>query len=519
MAGLPPFADGVYTTILTPQPTTVVPPNASASGMVGTGTLGVPGIPYLVSTENDVLRSVGYQTTAAHDLGTYAKQYIYACQDMKQPAYLYIVRATDGTDTAATVTVKDTQGTPGNVVVFTGFSTGSGLNGGTAQCTLLTQYPTGQNTYNLTLTTPFGASETFTNIVGYTTVSGTSSYNAATLVANTIAAVNNGQSTGRGPSQYWTASAPGTQSTFAPSLVAFAAAGGTDGASGVTSSNLIGTQSLASSKGLYALQGQNIAQFCIAGLTDLTQAASMAQFAVAQPSLAVGPAFTQGTPIATQVTSKVTNNFTSPYSVAVSDFYQWNDPINGLRWLSPESAIMGIIASQPPSYSPGNQPANGLSFIVQTERTQNPRGATEANLATSNNITWIGPMNRAPSQLGLANGQNASGAAGRDGINWTKLTNWIVTNAQSALGTIVDDLQTQSPTDATRSYAKKICNDLLSKANLDLYLVTCDKSNNSNATIAAGYLFIRLDMTYKGVARFVNLLANGSTTVIIPPTA
>ena len=518
MAGLPSLADGVYSTLLAPPPTTVVPSNASASGMIGTASMGTPGVPILVSVVNDVTAGVGPITQAAHDLATYARQYIYACGDMGQPAYLYMIRATDGTDTAATMTIQDAQSSPGNVAIFTGFSSGSALNGGTAALSLMSNYPTGQNTYNLTLTTPFGASETFTNLVGWKIVSNSPVYDGPTLIASIKAAVNFGQSSGRGRSAYWIASTPGTMSTFAPALTTFTATGGTDGASGVTTTNLIGVQNLGPSTGIFALSGVQVAQMCIAGFSDLTVASTTQNFAQTKDSgsLFFGPDFPMGTSTTVALTSKNTNGFKSAYAVSLIDWYQWVDESTGLlRWLSPSAASMGIAASLAPSESPSNKPVGGLSFIRQTERSAQPRSETEANLLTQAGVTWIG-LTPGGAQFGLVNGQNSGSIAGEDGINWTRNTNAIVAQLKTKLGVTNGMDLTQQANDPTRSLSKKICNDLLSVSNLDAYQTTCDLTNNSQPTIAAGYNFVKVLMTYKAVVRFVMLLVQGGTTVVIP---
>jgi hypothetical protein len=514
--------DGVTTNVIAPQPTVPVGSPNLPSVLIGTGSWGQPnvGIPFTATA--DLYDGVGSIQQVPSDLATHCTQYILACAAMGTRGNGYAIRVTDGTDAAATVTVLDTTTpTAGFVLLLTAKCTGVRGNSGTATVTPNAQWTTSKPIYDISLTISGAVSEVFQGIVAN---NGTA-YNAATFVANARNAINSGLNLSRGPSKYWIASAPGTQSTVVPLLsTSFASSGtGTNGSGSLASSNYVGTPGL-SATGMYAAGNLECGQFILCGCVDQTIAATMAAFATSNNCIAVGPSFPENTATATAITSKQTNNFNAISSVAILDFVQWYDPTLGqLRSLSPESNVLGVIGATSPEQNPGNNPQIGLPHLVSTDRTAsgsyNPRTGTEASQATQAGITWIGPMNRNKSFLGLANGQNASGLAGQDGINYPRLTNYLKTALPLIVGSFVDALQGVSNTDPTRRGVRNALNNffkaLQTNGQIDNFNVVCDTSNNTQTTIAAGQLNVAISVEYLGAARFITLNLQGGVNVTI----
>jgi uncharacterized protein len=185
--------------------------------------------------------------------------------------------------------------------------------------------------------------------------------------------------------------------------------------------------------------------------------------------------------------------------------------------------VLGVVGATPPEQNPGNNPQVGLPHLVSTDRTvsgsYNPRSGTEASQATQAGITWVGPMNRNASFLGLANGQNASGLAGQDGINYPRLTNYLKRVLPLIVGSFVDSLQGVSPNDPVRRGVRNALNSFFGqlKANhqIDSFSVICDTSNNTQTTIAAGQLNVSIAVEYLGAARFITLNLQGGVSVTI----
>jgi len=514
--------DGVVTNVIAPQPTVPVGNPNLPSVLIGTGSWGQPNVGIPFTATSDLYDGVGAIQQVASDLATHCTQYILACAAMGTQGNGYAIRVTDGTDFVATVTVTDTTTpTPGLVLVLTARCTGTRGNSGTATVTKNAQWTTAKPIYDITLTISGASPEVFQGVIANT---GTA-YTAAIFVANAVSAINYGLNLSRGPSKYWVASAPPTQSAVVPLLsTAFPSSGtGTNGSASLTSANYVGIPGL-SATGMYAAGNLNCGQFVLCGCVDQTIAATMASFATTNNCIAVGPSFPENTSTATAITSKQTNNFNAISSVAILDFVQWYDPTLGqLRSLSPESNVLGVIGSTSPEQNPGNNPQIGLPHLVSTDRTAtgtyNPRSGTEASQATQAGITWLGPMNRNKSFIGLANGQNASGLAGQDGINYPRLTNYLKTALPLIVGAYVDALQGTSNNDPTRRGVRNALNNFFGalKANgqIDTFNVVCDTSNNTQVTIAAGQLNVSISVEYLGAARFITLNLQGGVNVSI----
>jgi hypothetical protein len=536
-------ADGVTITVSTP---TVVPVGGNPnypSAIIGTGSWGTPGVPYLSGNILQVKDATGDISLNLHDIATCSALYFLGAQSMGSSGNgLYVIRETDTTDTAAVITVKDTvTPTAGNVLVITAKCTGTRGNGAinattnavTGAYLTISQAATWTLTlpvYNIALSIPNAPSvETFSNIVAN---NGTA-YSATTFVANAIAAINTGQSYLRGPSSYWVASAPTTQSTIAPLnssvlTATFVGAGGTDGASGVTSAQLLGVNTLASRTGIYAEQGLGVGQLTIAGYTDFATCATATSYASSGYKVFVGPNFSLGTALNVQsaVSAKNANNTSSIFQALPLGWLNWSDPVNGYaRWVSPEGFILGMMSSQSPEQSLGNQPVNGMNgYINATERSQNPFSDAELALLRNSGIIPIGALRRNRALIGTLNGQNASAIPGQDGTNYTRLTGYLKKTITNIAGVYVDALQSTAANDITR---RKLSNDLNSflqslQANnqINSYQVTCNLTNNSIASIQAGNLNASVYVEYLATACFinVNLVAGTSVTVTAGPT-
>ena len=517
--------DGVQTNVIAPQPVVPVGNPNLPSFMVGTASWGKLNTPIPFSNTNDLYNNLGVIQQVASDLPTHGTQYVLACQSSGSSGNCYAIRVSDGTDTAATITINDTQSTPGNVLVLTANCTGIRGNSGTASITPNAKWTSALPIYDLTLTISGAQPEVFQAIVAN---NGTV-YSATAFVSNARSAINSGLNLTRGASSYWVASAPGTQSTNVPLLAtAFTSSNtGTNGSASLTSANYVGISGTTPT-GMYAGVNLGCGQFILAGCTDQTIASTMAAFAVASNSISVGPAFPQNTSTATAITSKQTTNFNSVNSVGILDFVQWFDNTVGqIRSLSSDSNVLGIIGSISPEQSPGNKPQFGLAHLVSTDRTSssnyNPRAGTESSQATQAGLTWIGPMNRNKSFLGLANGQNASGVAGQDGINYPRLTNYLKTVLPNIVGSFVDALQGTSNNDPTRRGVSNTLNNFFGQLKLngqiDSFNVVCDTTNNTPTTIAAGQLNVSIAVRYLGVARFINLNLQGGVNVTIASSA
>lgn len=503
--------DGVYISASTPNvnPTSGNPNLPSA--IVGSASWGVPNTPYPFTNAAQLKDAFGEITQALHDLGTCATTYLQACNASGKSGNCYGIRVTDTTDTAATITAKDiVTPTAGNVLVITGISTGVRGNGGTMTTTAAASSTSTQPVYNITLTIPFGQPELFQNIIAWKNTGGTFAYDAPTFVANAKSAINAGLSYARAASKYWIASSPTTLSAALPLLgTAFSAAGGSDGSS-VTSAQLLGVDGVSGRTGIFAERGIGVGQFAISGLTDFTVGPSFSAYAAPRYKMFVGPSFPLGTSTTSALSIKQTNGANSIYQAVIKDWVLWFDyTINQARLVSPEGVALGGIASRSPEQSPGNQPETGFnSFLLATELT-GPISDTELDALAGAGIIAIGPMVRNSSLIGLVGGQNASGISGQDGVNYTRLTGFLIGALRNIANPFVNSLQSQQDNDPTRRLFKKAIDGFLislkTAGQIDSFNTTCDKTNNTASTIPAGQLNALVLVRYLATVRYINI--------------
>ncbi|OYV47145.1 MAG: phage tail protein, partial [Burkholderiales bacterium 21-58-4] len=231
----------LYVEIVPPQVANLNGVPTDVLGVVGTASWGPVNTPTIIGGSN-YNRSFGPVMNRTYDLGTAV-----ACAAQQGASDFRCVRVTDGTDVAAssvigstdiTLTAKYT-GTLGNSLVAT-IATGGAAS-----------------SFNVTISLPGFNPELFTNITG----------TGNAFWVNLASAINNGQGALRGRSQLVTAVAGAGTST--PTVGANAFTGGTDGATTITASVLVGTDT-APRTGMYALRGQGCSIAVLADASDVT---------------------------------------------------------------------------------------------------------------------------------------------------------------------------------------------------------------------------------------------------------
>jgi hypothetical protein len=238
----------IYVQIVAPQPVlNGVPTNIL--GVVGTANWGPVNSPVIVSGPSDAAQQFGPMQARKYDLGTA----IYTAS-LQGASNFRGVRVTDGTDAAASGTLGTSTG-----CTFTGKYTGSLGNSITVGVSTGTNSTSGAPTFKLTVNLPGLLSEVYDNIGG----------TGNALYAAMVAAINNGQSGLRGPSQLIVATlGAGTTAPTNPSTVTLS--GGTDGVATITSTVLIGQDTIPR-KGMYALRGTGASVGMLADADDTTQ--------------------------------------------------------------------------------------------------------------------------------------------------------------------------------------------------------------------------------------------------------
>ncbi|MBR8182093.1 phage tail protein [Burkholderia ambifaria] len=487
---------GLIVQIVPPGPAPINGVPSNIAGLVGVASWGPVGVPVFASAYNDGSARFGQMQVRKYDLMTALWN---ASQQGNVGAYA-LVRVTDGTDTAATAALGTTY------VTLTAKYTGT--LGNTLSATL--SAGTKASTAKLTLSAPGFTSEVFDNIPG----------TAAALRDAIVLAVNNGNSQFRGPSALVTASA-GASST-APSLpttVTFAS--GTDGATTITSSVMLGTDT-APRKGMYALRQTGASVAALVDCDDTTSYANQVAFGLSEGvyMLMVGPA---GDTISNAVSAKATAGIDSyDAKIIFGDWCYINDTVNNqVRLTSPQGFFAGYFANASPQNSSLNKQMFG---IVGTQRTYTGQPYSQAELLqlVQAGIDLITNPIPAGAQFGSPIGLNTSSDQALHEDSYTRLTNYIAYSINAWGGKFVGQLQGFQTYDQTRANAyaglAQFMQNMVDQGLIDSYKVTLDKSNNPDSRVMQGWMQADVQARYKAVVRnFLVNLQGGQTTVIQRP--
>ncbi|MDE2302440.1 MAG: hypothetical protein KGK11_07745 [Sphingomonadales bacterium] len=466
-------------------------------GLVGTATWGPVNAPTIIGDIKSYVAQFGAIMPRKYDMGTAAWVAI-----LNGASNLRCVRVTDGTDTAATATI----GTTGLTV--TSKYTGSLGNGIAA----ILAPGTASASWRLTITLPGLVPEVFDNVaVGLT---GNAVWQALAT------AVNNGISGLRGPSQIVVASAGA--STAAPVAATAALAGGSDGASAVGATQLIGIDGTARS-GMYALRATGTA---IAMLADCDAASSWpGQVAY---GLSEGTYMVMVTPAGDTITSAVAAKASAGIDsyagkLLFGDWVYFNDTVNAqTRLISPQGFVAGLLSALSPAQSALNKP---LAGIVATQKSNANAVYSTADLQAlaTGGLDIIANPCPGGSYYGERIGRNCSSNQVINGDNYPRLTNYIAYTLNAAMGLYIGRLQSPS----LRNQALGTINAFLSamwqqgmigdvsNPTRQPFSVQLDAANNPPARVALGYMQVDVRVTYLSVVTVLLINVEGGQSVSV----
>lgn len=527
---------GVYVNVLPPLQALNPYINTTLNGFIGAANYGVVNTPVFVGNGAGILAAFGNDTIGAGSGGINVSLVQEALMALNEDGNSVLVRQTDGTDTAAYIDMLDASA--GVVLVFTLAETGSLPNGNPATNTPAASARidlVGPNSYRISLFFPGAAPAVYNNIFGG------NPYTAATFRANAIAAVN-GTAPNTTPNPNFICSAG--SSTLVPVLATLTsvpssgAGAGTDGTSGLTFSTLLGVDSSTGSRtGMYALRGTNAFQMAICGLTDLSKVATVSAFCTSE-GIALGFATVpKGTTDSTAVGLRQTNTVIYGNIVLVKDFvYTYDSIFQTYRYVSPLGKAMGIIGLCPPYASPINQPwnttANTAANVLSTEQAPlGPRSTDEIAYLITNGFICITnqmPINNGAYGIGWdvtsTGDPNANNGAGYY-IPVERMNIFLAQAFNDIGGGLVGGNQSIAPNDDFRATVKAAYNNFLTNLQppggpnqIDSFEVTCDLTNNTLATIAAGICYVAILVRYLGVVRILYVTLQGGTNVVVSNT-
>jgi uncharacterized protein len=491
----------LYVQIVPPQNLVLNGVPTDIVGMVGTASWGPVGQPVIVGTMSDYAAAFGPVVARKYDMGT---QIATAVQ--QGAANFRCVRVTDGTDTAATLTLPGTS--------FTLVALYSGSLGNQIAISLGTGSQVG--TWRITVALPGLQPEVFDNIGGA----------GATFWTNLADAINNGTGIQRGPSQLVVAN-PGSTSVAASAVSTSFAAGtpGSDGAGSATAATLVGSDVIPR-QGMYALRGQGCSIGVLADTDDSTQWTTQAAFGLEEGlyMILTGPA--ADTITNAVATKQAAGLDTYACKMMFGDWIWWNDQINGvLRLVSPQGFVAGRLANLSPEQSSLNKP---LYSVVGSQKSGAPGTSQQASYSSADlgvllsaGIDVIANPQPAGSFWGVRGGHNASSSAAINGDNYTRLTNYIAATLASGMGQYVGQVINQSLFRRIRATQLSFLQAMLGQGLLGStdgsqpFSVICDTSNNPASRTGLGYVQSDAQIQYQGInEKFIVNIEGGQTVQV-----
>lgn len=492
---------GLYVQIIPPQVAALNGVPTNVLGIVGTAQWGPVNTPTIIGTMSAYAATFGAVQNRKYDLGTAA-----AIATLQGANNFRCVRVTDGTDVAASAVVT-------TEITYTALYTGT--LGNSVTVTLTAGGATGS--FNAQIGIPGLPVENFTNITG--------TGNAFWI--NLASAINTGQGALRGPSQIITAVAGAA--TTAPAASVTTLSGGTDGATTITASVLVG-QDIIPRKGMYTLRGQGCSIGILADADDTTQWTYQVAFGLSEGvyMMLVLPA---GTSVAAAVTAVQTAGVPN-YAAKVmqGDWLYWFDQTNAVqRLVSPQAFVGGLLANLSPEQSSLNKQLYGIigSQTFGTPGTNHANHYASADLQTlfQAGIDVIGNPAPGGAYWSVLGGVNSSLNAAQNGDNYTRLTNYIAATLNAGMGFYIGKLISTTLMQNVRATISGFLNNMWNQGMLGAttgprpYNVTCDPTNNPQSRTSLGYLQADVPVTYAPINKFFLVNLQGGQTVTVSQTA
>jgi len=369
----------------------------------------------------------------------------------------------------------------------------------------------------LTITIPGQYPEQFDNIGA--------GLSGAALWTAIASAVNNGSSTVRGPSQV----VLGSTNAGAAALVfgSYALSGGSDGATTITTSTMLGVDTLPRT-GMYALRGTGVSQAMLCDLADTNSFSTQAAFGLDIGCYMIG-CTAAGDTISNAVLELANAGIdTFTMKVMFGDWVYWIDTTNSvpMRLSSPQSAAMGVLCNLSPQNSSLNKPIQG---IVGTQRslTGLPYSSSDLQQLGQAQMDVIANPEPGGNYFACRFGKNTSSNQVIFGDEYTRVTYFLAKSLLTVCGYYVGQTQTpderfRAKTSITAFLDSCVRNGIVGTADgSQAYQVVLDNSNNPQFSVALGYQYVYIKCVYLGIVRYfvVNLEGGASVTIsTTPPT-
>ena len=498
----------LYVQIVPPQIIMLNGVPSNVVGIVGTAVWGPANNAVVVGSYGQYAALFGALQARRYDMGTV----LYIAQQQGAGNFR-CVRATDGTDTAASLTIS-------GGITLTAFYTGSL---GNAITVTFATASSGTGT-KVTITCPGLVTEAFDNIVP----------GSGSAWAAIASAINTGLPNGTPASKILIAS--GAAATGAPTLQSYQlAAGGTgttstagsDGAGGVSATTLVGVDGVGSARtGLYSLRGQGCGAI---GLSDCANAAAWsaeAAFGLSEGAYMVDTGPSGDTISNANTTLQTSGARNSWLKMMFGDWLWWTDPVNSvLRLVSPLGFVLGQLGASAPNQATLNKQLFG---IVASQRSGLNSGASTGTYSAAELAALVGGGWDVITNPGAAavpiwtcrTGHNSNATIGSaQSDSYTRMNNYIAATLLAGMGAYVGQPITPTLFGNIRATQIGFLQTLLNAGYLCLnsdgslpFSVKCDATNNPQQRTALGYVQSDTAVTIEGINEkfLVNLQAAAS---------
>ncbi len=409
----------LYVQIVPPQNYLINGQPTNRIGIVGSASWGPVNQPMIVGDMPDYAMTFGAPVARKHDMGTHVATAI-----QQGASDFRCVRVTDGTDSAATST-----GVSG-AITFAALYTGSEGNNLTVQLVAGAQ----ANTWNAIVGVPGSVQPEL-----YAGISGTGN----AFWVNLANAINSGVGVLRPKSGLIVATA--ASGTTAPTAATFTFSGGTDGATSLTSVQIVGSNATPLT-GIYALQNLGCGILVVSDMDDSTQWTTIDGFALLNEMYAIqtGPSGDTISNATTTIQTAGLNSYSS--KMLFGDWCLWTDQFNQVqRYVSPQGFAAGRLANLSPEQSGLNKPIFGVAGTQKSASTVATYSQAQLSALISAGIDVItNPGAGNVVMWTLRSGHNTSSNQAVQGDNYTRLTNFIALSLNAGMGLYCGQVINQS---------------------------------------------------------------------------
>ncbi|MCH4091558.1 phage tail protein [Acetobacter sp.] len=498
----------LYIQIQTSGTTSLSGAQTDIIGVVGTCSWGPKNTPLVFGTSADRAAYFGSMQDSPFDLATISSTAI-----LQGASNFVGVRVTDGTDTFGSAPVLLQNENQTYPVLISSKYTGSEAN----NITFNISVGSAPKSWKITVNMPNYLPEVFDNI--------TYQSDNNLFWNNLVSAINNGQSSSRGPSSVVTATL-GTATDVVPSAVSTTAlVGGTDGNSAVTANTLLGTDGILRT-GMYALRGQKCSLGVLSGVTDDTTWSTQAEFGLSEGIYMITSG-ASGESIET-ASIKRSSIGVDNYSLKamLGDWLYWYDSENSLtRLVPPTGFVAGRLAALSPQLPSLNKQIYGVigsqkSGLVSSGQNLTYSSAELTSLFT-NGIDVI--CNPAPggSYWTVRAGINISSNSTNSGDEYTRTTNFISETLAGGMGIYIGQPISPSLFTDIEATLTGFLSDLEQQGVIGTssgstpYSVICSTKNNPQSRTSLGFLQADISVTYFGINKkfIVNITGGAGITV------